>query len=422
MAGSTAIIKSQLFDGESQSLRSNLNVYFTGERIEEVSERKPSETCNVIDAGGRTLIPGLIDAHIHAYANDVNVNVISNSPPTLYAHHARIVLGNMLDRGFTTVRDTGGADYGLHLAIAQGYFPSPRLFYCGKGISMTGGHGDFRHPHHHHPKEDCSLCGCNSISHLMTVVDGVPSVLRAVRENLRRGASFIKLMGSGGVSSTGDSISGIQFSDEEVSAIVSEVERHEVYCTAHIHPDRALRRAIELGVHCIEHGTLVEPETAQLATESGTNVVPTLAIIAGLAEHGEELGYPKESLEKLDAVKDDALQRLEFYKRAGTTIGFGTDLIGKLERLQCTEFALRSNVYSALEILQQATSVNADIIGQRGELGVIKQGAYADMLLVDGNPLDDISVLENDGGNLPLIVKNGEIYKNELPLILSPNG
>jgi len=160
-----------------------------------------------------------------------------------------------------------------------------------------------------------------------------------------------------------------------VRAIVEEVERHELYCTAHIHPDRAMNRAIQLGVHCIEHGTLVEPEI----------------------------------------VKDEAVHRLQYFKDAGTKIGFGTDLLGKLEEDQCTEFTLRSAIFSNFEILHQATAMNAEIMGQKDRLGVIKPGAFADILVVDGNPLEDIAICAADGANFPVIMKAGRFHKNVIP-------
>ena len=321
----------------------------------------------------------------------------------------------MLDRGFTAVRDTGGADYGLWMAIERGLIVAPRLFYCEKALSQTGGHVDFRHHHEHHPHDEHAvLCGCCFTNPLGVVVDGVDAVRRVIREQLRRGASFIKFCGSGGVSSVSDPLDGIQFSNDEVRAIVEEVENHLVYCTAHIHPDRALRRAIELGVHCIEHGTLIEQDTANMAADRGTSIVPTLAVIAGLSERGEEFGYPRESLDKLVRIKDEAIGRLEHMKRAGVRIGFGTDLIGGIQPMQCIEFGLRANVFSNVEILRQATTVNAEIIGAKGEIGEVSAGALADLLVVDGNPLEDLSLMENDGASIPVVMKGGRFHRNRL--------
>jgi len=404
----------QVFDGRNERL-TPANVFVDGERIAAVSDRPPGPDDEVIDCGGRTLMPGLIDAHIHAYFYDLNVNRLQHVPATMYSHHAARMLRDMLDRGFTAVRDTGGADYGLWMAIDKGLIEAPRLFYCEKALSQTGGHTDFRHHHHHHAHDDhLALCGCCFINPLGIVVDGVDSVRRIVREQLRRGASFIKFCGSGGVSSVSDPLDGIQFSNDEVRAIVEEVENHLVYCTAHIHPDRALKRAVELGVHCIEHGTLIEPDTAQMAAAKGISIVPTLAVIFGLAEQGEIFGYPKESLAKLERIKYEAIERLNHMKRAGVRIGFGTDLIGAIQPLQCIEFGLRSNVFSNFEILNQATAVNAEIIGAKGRIGEVAPGCFADLLVVDGNPLQDLKLMEDDGAHIPAVMKGGRFHRNRL--------
>lgn len=359
-------------------------------------------------------MPGLIDAHIHAYAMDVNFQRVMEAPMTLLSHWASSMLSKMLDRGFTSVRDTGGADYGLHLGIERGFITGPRLFYCEKALSQTGGHADFRHGHHDDNGAELICCGCGAVNKLAFVVDGVDKVRGAVRENVRRGSSFIKLMGSGGVASPSDPLDRAQYSDDEIRAIVDEVERAGIYCTAHIHPDHALARAIRLGVHCIEHGTLIEPDTAKLAAERGTKIVPTMAIIWALSVEGKELGFPKESLVKLDMVKDQAIGRLQHMKDAGVTVGYGTDLLGKLERYQTKEFSLRSAIFSNIEILRQVTSINGTILGMPGRLGVIKPGALADILLVDGNPLKDLTLMERDGAAFPVIMKGGRFHKRAM--------
>ncbi len=404
----------KVFDGESADLRPG-TVVVDGDRIVSVGGAPPPPGAEAIDGGGRTLMPGLIDAHIHAYAMDVNLQRVVAAPMTLLSQWANGMLRKMFDRGFTSVRDTGGADYGLFLAIEQGLVPAPRLFYCEKALSQTGGHADFRHHHHHDPAIDhLVLCGCGVANALAYVVDGADKIRHAVRENIRRGSSFIKLMGSGGVASPSDPLDRAQFSDDEIRAIVDEVERAGVYCTAHIHPDHALKRAIRLGVHCIEHGTLIEPDTARMAAERGTYIVPTMAIVTALAKEGKELGFPPESLAKLDQVKDQAVARLQHMKDAGVKVGFGTDLLGKLERYECSEFALRSSIFSPVEILRQATSMNAEIIGQKGNLGVVRPGSLADLLLVDGDPIANLTLLERDGAALSVIMKAGQFHKRTI--------
>lgn len=405
----------KVFDGTNDGLK-DVNVTVLGERITDVSDAPPGADADIFDCGGRVLMPGMIDAHVHVYALSLNVTEAQGFPSTLTAHHARNMMGDALDRGFTTLRDTGGADWGLWLSIEEGLITAPRLYYCGRGISQTGGHLDLRHQHQFHPHDDDVVsCGCCFANGLGWVVDGVPQVRKAVREELRRGASFIKFAGSGGVSSTADDLHGIQLAREEVLAIVEEVENHNRYCTAHIHPDGALKRAIELGVHCIEHGTLIEEDTAYMAAEAGTKIVPTLAVMAALAEQGKAAGYPAEALEKLDMVKDTAVDRLNYMRNAGVHIGFGTDLIGAdLQKEQCIEFGIRAEVFSNLEILQQVTGNNAVVLNARGDIGEITEGCFADIILVDGNPLDDISVLAADGANLPVIMKGGQFHKNTL--------
>jgi imidazolonepropionase-like amidohydrolase len=400
-----------IFDGMADQ-RTSGTVVVEGNRIRSVGDGPAPPEATVIDGGGRTLMPGLIDAHVHVYAMDVNAQRIMEAPPSLLSAWARWVLRRMLDRGFTTVRDTGGADFGLFRAIERGLLEAPRLFYCEKMLSQTGGHGDFRPGHlHQDGAEELVACGCGVVTFGTYVIDGVDKIRHAVRENVRRGSSFIKIMGSGGVASPSDPLDRAQFSDEEIRVVVDEVNRAGVYCTAHIHPDHAMKRAIALGVHCIEHATLVEPDTARLAADRGTYVVPTISVLAAAAIEGPALGFPPESLKKLELVKDRAVVGLERLRDAGVKTGFGTDLLGRLERHQTKELIHRLAVYRPAEILRQATSMNAEILGRKNDLGVIRPGALADLLLVDGNPLDDLSLLDQEGSALLVIMKNGELYK-----------
>jgi imidazolonepropionase-like amidohydrolase len=397
----------KVFDGVENALK-DLDVMVADGKIAEVSEKrlKPGKA-RTIDLKGKTLMPGLIDAHVHCYFPDVDPLKGDRMPMTLVAHWARKFLEGALHRGFTSVRDTGGADYGLFLAVERGWVNGPRLFYCGKALSPTGGHADMRRPH----EEELCTCGHAAHSHVGQVVDGVDSVRTAIRQEVRRGASFIKIMGSGGVASTGDKLDAEQYSRDEIRAMVEEVEMHRIYLTAHIHPDGALRRAIELGLHCIEHGTLVTPPTAKLAAEKGTSIVPTMAVIKALAKHGASLGFPKESLAKLAAIEPTAVGGLEIMKKAGVRMGFGTDLIGELDRHQCTEFTIRREALDAIDILRSATSVNAEIIGAADSIGRVAPGLVADLIVVDGDPLRDVSVFQEDGRNVPLVMKGGRIVK-----------
>ncbi|MCG7852310.1 MAG: amidohydrolase family protein [Methanosarcinaceae archaeon] len=406
----------RVFDGQSFSSEANQNVFVANGNISEISDRPAKlKDGTVIDCAGRALLPGLIDAHIHAYAAKANLSENDQQPSTYVAQHAGRMLGAMLDRGFTTARDCGGADHGLSNALRDGLISGPDLFYCGKLISQTGGHGDFRHPHHGSAGEEhCWACGCDTIGHVSICADGVDEVTRAVRENFRRGASFIKFAASGGVSSLAGSISALQFGNDEIRAIVEESERHEAYCTAHIHPDAGIRRAIELGVHCVEHASFIEKQTADMAAAKGTFVVPTLSIGFALLEKGDTVGMAKTSQDKLRQVMDVMMKRLENLKSSGVKVGFGTDLLGPLESRQCGEFQLRGSVFTQLECLQQATRNNAELLGLDGIVGTIKVGARADILVMDGDPENDPHAFQNDGSTLKVIMQRGRLHKCNL--------
>jgi imidazolonepropionase-like amidohydrolase len=330
---------------------------------------------------------------------------------TYTAHRARRMFEASLLRGFTSVRDTGGGDYGLHMAIERGLLNGPRLFYCGRAISQTGGHGDMRHPQ----EEELCACPGGHIGNLGWVVDGVDAIRHAIREELHRGASFIKIMGSGGVASMGDRLDTPQFSEEEIRAAVDETSRQGTYVTAHVHPDGALRRCIELGVPCIEHGTLITDDTARLAAERDISIVPTMSVIKSLMAHGERLGFSAPSMAKLRVVEPVALGSLERMQRAGVRMGFGTDLIGELERFQATEFTIRRGVLPAIDILRSATSVNAVILRQEENIGRVAPGLLADVIVVDGNPLENVGLFDEGGTHVPVIMKGGELFKSELP-------
>lgn len=411
-----ALTNANVFDGHRSDLQSGVTVLVDGTRIVSVTSSTDLPTeCEVIDCAGRTLMPGLIDAHVHAYASRVNLVENDNCPTTYVAQHAHTMLGRMLRRGFTTVRDCGGAEHGLAQALKDGLVMGPRLLYAGKILSQSGGHGDLRHPAHGEAEDDfCWACGCGHVGHISVTADGVDQVRRAVRENFRRGASFIKFAASGGVSSPSGSLTAMQYSDDEVRAIVDESERHEKYCTAHVHPDAAIRRVIDLGVHCIEHASLIEMETAQRAADAGTHVVPTLSIAQALLDEGESMGLAPGSLEKLARVMAKMMNSLEYLKEAGVLLGFGTDLLGPLEKHQCREFEIRAEVFTPFEILQQATVNSARILGLVGEVGEITPGASADLIVLEGNPLQDLTLLQRDGENFDVVMQGGEIVHGNL--------
>jgi imidazolonepropionase-like amidohydrolase len=349
-------------------------------------------------------MPGLIDCHVHATITTMNLAAMVSRPLTLVAQEARRILEGMLRRGFTTVRDAGGADRGLAQAVENGLIHGPRIFYSGRVLSQTGGHGDFR------PHTDEALCACQihstGFSH---VADGVPAVRRAAREELRRGATQVKIMASGGVASPSDPVWNVQYSAEEMRAIVEEAEGWRTYAMAHAYTPAAIERAVRAGVRTIEHGNLLDRETAHLMAERGAFLVPTLVIYYKIDELGRALGFPEVSQRKVSDVLDAGLASLETAKEAGVAMGFGTDLLGETHEHQSEELSIRAEVLSPAEILRSATVVNAEILGREGDLGEVVPGALADLLLVDGDPLRDLSRLQEQGKHLAAVVKGGEV-------------
>jgi imidazolonepropionase-like amidohydrolase len=404
----------RVFDGQSADCPEGMSVLAEGGRIREVSAKpiKAPVGARVIDAGGRTLMPGMIDAHMHAYASDVNVHRIEALGPAYRTAHAVRMLGHLLDCGFTTVRDIGGGDYSLAKAIEDGLVRAPRFHYAGKVMSMTGGHGDmrqvFEQPQYH------SMCSCGIFNSFCKIADGVDEVIRATREELRQGAHCIKIMGSGGVASPTDPIWMNQYREDEIRAIVQECTERRTYASAHCHPASAVRRCVEFGVRSIEHGTLIDDATARYVASKDAYIVPTMVIIFALVELGPKLGFPPESQEKAQYAYKEALSGLDKMRKAGVKVGFGTDLLGTTYVQECREFTIRSEVFTPLELLRQATSVNAELMLMKGEIGCVAPGARADLLLVDGDPLKDIGLLAADGRKLTTIVRGGEVVKHSL--------
>ncbi|WAT17607.1 amidohydrolase family protein [Aurantiacibacter sp. MUD11] len=399
-----------VFNGHDEQLAHNRDVIIEDGTIAAIAEHGVSvDGAEVIEGGGRVLMPGLIDNHVHIYATTPNVQAFRTMPPTYAAHYAARFMDHALKCGFTTIRDVGGGDIGAANALRDKMLVGPRLYFGGRALSQTGGHGDLRHA-----EEDGLLhcCGCGGADNLITVVvDGVDAVRAATREELRRGASHIKIMGSGGVASPTDPLDRCQFADEEILAIVDEATRWGSYVAAHCHPTEAIRRCAQLGVRTIEHGSLIDQPTAAFVAEKGAFVVPTLATAFALKEDGPKLGLPPVSYEKLLRVVDRMVESLEIMHAEGVQMGFGTDLLGAAHVRQCTEFTLRAKVLRPIDILRAACSVNAEILNENGRLGRVVEGAHADLLLVDGNPLEDISLLAADGEKLAAIMLGGKFVK-----------
>ena len=409
---STILIQnSNLLDVEKAEIIEGVNVLIEENKISELSDKEiKSSTAMKIDAKGKTLMPGLIDAHVHITATSVDLGRISNYPHSLTALRAGKLAEAMLMRGFTTIRDCTGADWGFHQAIEEDVLKGPRLFFVGKALGPTGGHGDRR------PKTfEGDICNCyQGTMHDSLTVDGVAEVQKAARRELRKGAHAIKILASGGVASPDDPIFGLQFSEEEIKTVVNEAYSWGKYVLAHAYTTEAITRAVNCGVRTIEHGNLMDRNTAKLMNKKNVYLVPNLVTYEAMDTEGEKYGLPKVSLEKNKFVKDEGIVALDYAYTEGVKIGYGTDLLGELQVYQSREFILRQNIMPKSEILKSATLVNAEIVNQQDQIGIIKEGALADLLLIEGNPLEDFSVFQEQGKYISLIMKNGKIYKNNL--------
>ena len=399
-----------LLDPLVPNLLTQRDVLVVDERITKVSETPiTTEVDQVIDVQGKTLMPGLIDCHVHVMATQLNLSTQGVLPDALVMMRAVPIMEAMLRRGFTTVRDAGGAGWGLKCAIEEGTIDGPRLFTAGRALSQTGGHGDPR-PRSDH-LQPMSFCGCCfRAGDIGRVVDGVDALRKAVREEFQMGADHIKIMASGGVASPTDPIGAWGYSDDEISAIVAEAKGRQTYVMAHAYTAEAIARAVNLGVRTIEHGNLIDEPTAQLMADKGAYAVPTLVTYEALANEGAALGFPADSIAKIEVVRQAGLTALALLKKAGVKMAYGSDLLGATQRLQSDEFKIRTQIMSNFEVIQSATVIGAEVLNQVGKLGRIQEGAFADILIVDGNPYEDIGCLLGQGDHIDLVMKAGKIY------------
>ena len=400
----------RLFDGLQRTLQPMSTVVVEDGFIVSVTPGGLQvDDAQVFDIAGRTLMPGLIDAHVHVTATIPDFFKLSMLPQSLVTAQSKDVLLGMLDRGFTTVRDAGGADAGLVEAVESGIFAGPRLFIAGRALTQTGGHGDTRPAYF----QNVGCAGCGAVGILGHIADGVGEVRRAAREEIRNGAHQIKVMAGGGISSPNDPLEGTQYSIEELTAIVQEATAARTYVMAHAYSPEAITRAVHCGVRSIEHGNLLDEASAQAMAAAGTFLVPTLATYAAIAANADRLGWSKAMQEKTDRVKTQGVEALRIARAAGVKIGLGTDLLGDMHTSQSDEFTLRLPAMPADEIIWSATAVNAELIGRSGRLGAIVAGAHADLLVIDGNPLEDITLLQQRA-RMPVVMKGGRFHRCEL--------
>ena len=405
----TAIIfeNARIVDGTADRPSEPVQVLVEGGSIREVEKNIASASAQRIDLSGKTLMPGLIDAHVHVVASTADLGQNGMLPDALVTVRAFKIMGEMLARGFTTVRDVGGATSGLVAATLEAAWPTPRLNISGKALAQTGGHCDYRGPYN----DDQTRTRGFALGALGRICDGVPDVRKAAREELKSGAKFIKIMANGGVSSPTDPIHFLGFSREEILAVVEEAENAGTYVSAHLYTDQAIRRAVECGVHSLEHCNLIGSETAKFAAEKGAFAVPTLVTYDKLSSEGAAMGLPAASIAKVDDVRLAGMESLTIMREAGLQMAYGSDLLGGMHVYQSEEFVIRGRVLPAVEVIASATHIAARLLRMEGRIGAVSPGAYADLIVVDGNPLEDLTLLTHQGAYMPMIMKAGVFIK-----------
>ena len=414
--GSVLFRNVRIFDGVNAELR-NGNVLVEGNAIVRVSasDIQAPASATVIDGENRILSPGFIDLHAHLTIA-VPKDQIDVHPWVIGAATGNAARSYLMS-GFTTVRDAGGTHPAIARAVDSGLLVGPRIFPSGAIVSQTSGHGDFRAPSDPHPVLSAGRPD-PWLSHGFSVIaDGVPLTLAAVRENLRHGATQIKIMGGGGVASDYDPIHTLQPSPEEIRAAVQAAGDWGTYVMAHSYTSAAVQRLVNNGVKVIEHALLIDDETARLCADRGI-IISTQVKVFRMGEEME--GFSDENRRKMLEVRAGQDNLIRLIKKYKLKTGFGTDFVfGTYPRI-AEEFTARTEYWTPAEILKQATSESAEIVRMAGKLnrhgnfGEIREGWRADLLLIEGDPFADISILENADESLAVIMKDGVIVKNRL--------
>lgn len=409
-----------IFNGKSERI-TKANILIEGQLIKQISSSEISvnENAVVIDGTGKYVMPGLIDAHVHVMFESIPQTQAMLSDFAFLNLFAAKAAEEQLMRGFTTVRDLGGGSLSLARAIDMGLAKGPRIFSSGAFISQTGGHGDFGLPTDVPRKVgELSYVERNGI---VTIADGVDQVLMRSREQLRQGATQLKLMAGGGVASSYDPLDVTQYTYEEFKAAVSAAENWGTYVTVHAYTPNAIQTAIRAGVKCIDHGQLADEATAKLMAEKGIwwSLQPFL-------DDEDANKFPEGSANRAKQIEvsqgtDNAYRLAKKYK---IKTAWGTDNLFNAvnAQKQGKKLTKLSRWYTPFEVLKMATADNAELLNlsgkrnpyQKGALGVIEEGAYADLIILNENPLENIHLIENPHENFQLIMRDGVIYKNTL--------
>lgn len=393
------VVAGKIVDGKA--------VLISGGKISKiVPESELPAGTKTVSVGGRYLSPGLIDAHAHVFIGQFNDGgqILASEMSARAGMH----LEGILKRGFTTIRDAGGADQGHRAAVEKGIWKGPRMFVAGKILSQTGGHGD------HRGRAD--TCACASHTGGSIIADGVDQVRWAVRENVRQGVDHIKIMAGGGVSSPGDKLIHPQYSIQEIETITEEADRVGRYVMAHVYADIGIRRAVEAGVRTIEHGNFITPATAKVMVERNAHLVPTLITYEADGKYGMSFGWAPENAEKNAEVLASGLKSLEVALAEGVNVGYGTDLCWSPKLYQGDGLMIHQKVCGAVEALRHATVNNAKVVRMEGQIGQIIEGAFADILIVDANPYDGLECFAQYDNKVVGVLQSGKPARDDLSL------
>lgn len=409
MSETTVLLNGTLIDGTGADPRPGAAVVVEGRHIAKISSARrfrPPPEARVIDVGGMCVLPGLIDAHVHLAAIGTDITAEMRQPVAVIAMKIRQVIEATLDAGFTTVRDAGMIDSGFAVAVEEGYVTGPRILPSGAVLSQTGGHGDWR------PRFlDDMLEGVPGLVALSGICDGADAVRRAARQQLRRGATQVKLMASGGAMSPTDELDSSQFTVEEMAAAVYEAHAAGKYAMAHAYGPTAIRNALEAGVLSIEHGNFLDEETAAAMKARGAYLVPTLVTYEMLDRFGEAGHLPEFNWRKIRYAKERAEEAVRIALAAGVAVASGSDLLGPMQPLKTTELTLKARIMGNMAAIVSATATSAQLLRLADRTGTVEEGKWADLIVVAGNPAEDVAVLES-ADNVQLVMKEGQVLKD----------
>ncbi|MFV0526108.1 MAG: amidohydrolase family protein [Acidimicrobiales bacterium] len=403
----TIVTNGTLLDTETMELVGERHVVIEGDAIVDVVDGPAVPTGDaVVDAAGGFVMPGFVDAHVHHVVTTLDFPRLMRMSAVEKSLGMARLAENMVMRGFTTVRDTGGDVGGLIRAIATGLCSGPRIVRAGHALSQTGGHGDVDGGR----RTTGATCACSvHAGDLGVVADGPDAVRTAARLELREGAELIKIMSSGGVASPADPIDAVQYTAEEIRAVTTETDHRHTYTTAHAYQPDAITQAIENGVRCIEHGNMVDEPTAHRMAELGVTMVPTLVTYKAMRDDGPKLGMPERNLVKNDGVYDAGRRSIAIARAAGVELGFGTDLLGEVQTWQNEEFAIRAELEPAADVLGSMYRTNARLCRREGRIGRIAPGYSADVVVARVDPLAELARLADPDGALTSVICRGRV-------------